>query len=301
MRNLAWTCALVAVVAASGCRSSPTGGPSPTLSPGERDRIERRVRRYFKKVVDLPDDVRLNLVGLEPAPESTLLRADLEIANDVGSRRVPIVVTRDGRYLVQGTLADLSVDPYAETMRQIRLDGRPARGDPAAPVTVVTWIDFQCPFSARAFRTLVDGLLPGYGKRVRLVFKNFPLGDVHPWADAAAAAAECALEADEEVYFSLAGAFFEKQEALTAETLDEWVRSHLASNAGDHEADILACIAAAGGVSRVRADAEEGGRLGVRSTPTIFLNGRKLEGARPLEDLVAAVDAALASATPVPN
>jgi protein-disulfide isomerase len=271
------------------------------LSPSERDRIERRVRRYFKKVVDLPDDVHLDLVGLEPAPDSALLRADLEIANDVGSRRVPIVVTRDGRYLVQGTLADLSVDPWAETMRQIRLDGRPARGAAEAPVTVVTWIDFQCPFSARVFRTLVEGLLPGYRNQVRLVFKSFPLADVHPWAEAAAAAAECALEADDELFFSLAGALFEKQETLTAETLGEWVRSHLAAHAGAAEADVLACIDAAGGVPRVRADAEEGGRLGVRSTPTIFLNGRKLEGARPLEDLVAAVDAALASATPVPD
>lgn len=301
MKVLAWSCAFVALVAAAGCRHGQPAGPSPTLSPGERDRIERRVRRYFGKVADLPDDVRFELAALEPVPGSALVRGELEVGNELGSRRVPFVVTRDGRYLAQGSLADLDVDPYVETMRRIRTDGRPARGAAAAPATLVVYLDFQCPFSARAWRTLLEGLLPRYGNRLRLVFKNFPLADVHPWAEAAAAAAECAYAADEALYFALAEAFFAAQETLTAESIGAFVRDRVEAAAGAAAPAVLACSADGSGLARARADAEEGAGLGVRSTPTMFLNGRKLEGARPLEDLVTAVDAALAPATTEPD
>ncbi len=295
MRRLAWSCALAAVVAASGCRDTDSHDPGTPLSPSERDHIERQVRSYFEKVVDLPPDVRLRLVGLAPTAAPGLVTAELEIANDVSHRQVPLVLTRDGRFLVQGTLADLTGDPYEAVMRQIRVEDRPTRGGAGAPVTVVTYLDFQCPFSARVYRTLVEGLLPKYGDRLRLVFKSFPLDTVHPWATAAAAAAACAGDQEPDLYFSIAEELFRDQDEVTSENLGSRVAARLTRENADAKT-FAVCADSGAGLAKVRADEEEGRRLGVRSTPTVFVNGRKLEGARPLEDLEAAVELAMGAA-----
>jgi len=293
MRIFAWTCALVAVVAAGGCRSSPP--VNATLTDGERDLIERRVRRYFKKAVDLPKDVTLDLLNLAPTDVPGLLRAELEIANAVSRRRVPLVVSRDARFLIQGTMADLTVDPHAAAMSQITLDQRPARGNPAAAVTLVAFVDYQCPFSARAFTSLVETVLPAYGDRVRVVIKNFPLATVHPWAEAAAVATICARTVDETAFWSLAKTLFAEQEDLTVDRLRDRAVAHFDARGRDTAA-FIACLDADSALEQVRADENEGRSLGVRSTPTYFVNGRKLEGARPFEDIAAALDNAIAAA-----
>ena len=280
----------MAVVAAGGCRD---GQPAEkTLGSGERDMIERRVRRYSKKVVDLPDDVTLRLVDLTPTDAPGLLQADLEIANGVGSRRVPLVISRNGRHLVQGRLADLTVDPYAAAMSQIALADRPTRGDEDAPVTLVAYVDFQCPFCARAYRTLLDSGLPSYGERVRLVVKHFPLAAVHPWAETAAIGAACVHELEPEAFWPLADRLFREQPLLDVDGVGDLLTA-MAREAGV-DGDLFArCVDGEAGSALVEADEEEGRRLGVRSTPTVFVNGRKLEGARPVEEFKAAIDTAL--------
>ena len=111
-----------------------------------------------------------------------LLTATLDMSNGVQTQKIAIVVSRDGQYLVQGTMTDLTVDPFKATMEKISLTDVPARGSVDAPVTIVEYSDFQCPFCKEEAKVIRQNLISAYPKEVRLYFKDFPLEQIHPWA-----------------------------------------------------------------------------------------------------------------------
>lgn len=280
--------AILATALWAGCQR-PSSGRGPTAS--ERENLEQRVAQYFRSVADLPADVTLEIRDLVPTDAPYLLQADLEIGDATSQQRVPIVMTRDGRFLIQGILVDLREDPHAQAQRRIRTDGHPVRGVADALVTIVVYVDFQCPFSARSYITLMDAILPAYADSVRVVLKHFPLATVHPWAVAASMAAACAHEQDSALFWSAADLLFREQERIDAESL-RGIMLDMVRRSGADSGRFAHCFDDANAAGRIADDEAEGARLGVRSTPTFFINGRKLEGARPFEELSAAVDAA---------
>lgn len=292
--QIAASAALVATALWTGCHD-PNASRGPET--GERDLLEARVAHYFRRIADLPDTVSLRLVNLEETAVPELLQAELEIADSSSRQRVPLVISRDHRFLIQGSLVDLLDDPYARARRRIDTGDHPSRGSEAPLVTLVAFIDFQCPFSALAYATLNDALLPAHSENLRIVLKHFPLPAVHPWAATASLAAACAFEQDPELFWTLADHFFREQEDLAPESLTTRVEQWVARAGGDAAA-LARCIEGQSAAPRVAADETEGRELGVRSTPTFFINGRKLEGARPFEELSHALSAALADAGP---
>ena len=172
----------------------------------------------------------------------------------------------------------------------------PARGPADAPVTVVEFSDFQCPYCARAAGT-VEALLARYPERVRLVYAHFPLGN-HAWARPAAIAASCAAEQDAAAFWALHDLYFREQQALSPETVVGRSRAALAGSGLDL-ARWEACAADPGSEAHQQAaravDAQMalGEEYGVRGTPAFFVNGQSLSGAQPIEAFEAAVEAAL--------
>lgn len=162
----------------------------------------------------------------------------------------------------------------------------PRRGPEAAPVTLVRFVDFECPYCAASLPTLaaLDAARPGV---VRHVFKHLPL-DIHPHAAAAAIAAECA---------HAQGRFWEMHDALFAgASLDEAGLTAAAEAADLDLAAYAACRMDDAPRDRIVADLEAAVAAGVTMTPTLFANGRPLAGAHPLADLLDTVDRAAADA-----
>ena len=160
-------------------------------------------------------------------------------------------------------------------------EGAPALGPADAPVVLVEYADYQCPFCRRAEET-VQALLQRYPGRVRLVHRDFPLGN-HPQAQAAAEAAHCAGEQ---------GRFFEYRHGLMVEPGD-MQEADLRARAAALKLDLPAfgsCLSTRRHRSVVESSLKEGQDLGVSSTPTFFANGRMVLGARPLEDFVEIVE-----------
>lgn len=173
--------------------------------------------------------------------------------------------------------------------------GLPSKGRPDAPVTVIEFSDFQCPYCGRAAET-VEQLLARYPEDVRLVYAHFPLAN-HAWARPAAIAATCAAEQDEAAFWALHDLYFREQQTLTPATVIDRSRATLAGSAVDlaqwatcaTDTDAPAYQAAARSAD---AQMELGERYGVRGTPAFFVNGQFLNGAQPLDAFVAAVEAA---------
>jgi len=290
MTSIRRFCLLALAVGLVGCGPSASSAPP---SEAERKQIDERVQAYFKKTTNLPPNVTLKVVDLTPAELPGMLTASIEASNGSNTQKVPIMVSRDGHYFVQGQLIDLSVDPLKSAMNKIKLKDQPIRGNPEAKVTIVEYSDFQCPYCSRAYNTIENQVLKEYGDKVRLVYKNFPLSNIHPWADSAALAVACARRQNAEAFWKLYDFYFQNQQSISLENVKERSTA-VVKDAGVDVAAFEACFDGKLAVDMVKAEQDEATALGVRSTPTFFINGRKLDGALPYESFKAAIDQALA-------
>ena len=170
----------------------------------------------------------------------------------------------------------------------IDLTGRPYLGEPDAQVTVIEMTDYECPFCRRHRQQVLDDLLAEYGGRIRYFSLHFPLTSIHPLAFGASEAAECAHDQ---------GRFWEYNEAMFDST-GRLVPETLVALAGDVGMDVPVfsqCLTSGSKRDVVVRDIQAGQRLGVRGTPTFFINGKLLSGARPLDVFREAIDAELAA------
>jgi protein-disulfide isomerase len=175
------------------------------------------------------------------------------------------------------------LDPPRYTVPTLASD--PVRGNAAAPVTIVEFSDYQCPFCARVNPTL-ERVRQTYGDRVKIVFKDFPLGN-HAQAPKAAEAARCAGEQNK--YWEMHDAMFANQRALEVPSLKQTARA-----IGLNGATFDQCLDSGRHAAAVQAGTELGERMGVNSTPTLYINGRALIGAMPFENFKQVIDEELA-------
>jgi protein-disulfide isomerase len=159
--------------------------------------------------------------------------------------------------------------------------GDPVRGNAAAPITIVEFSDYQCPFCSRVNPTLAK-VLETYGDKVKIVFKDYPLPN-HPQAPKAAEAARCA--GDQKKYWEMHDAMFANQRALDVPALKQTARA-----IGLEGASFDSCLDSGKHAAAVRSGAEQGEKMGVNSTPTLYINGRALIGAMPFENFKAIID-----------
>lgn len=170
---------------------------------------------------------------------------------------------------------------------EVTTEGAPIRGPENAPVTLVEFSDFQCPYCARVQPTLLK-VMAAYPDQVKLVYKDFPLTQLHPQAPKAAEAARCAGEQDN--YWAYHDALFEDAKDLTSDKLKRY--------AADLKLDTAAfdaCLDSGKYAAAVREDMAQGAQLGLNSTPSFFINGRFLSGAQPFSAFQALIDEVLAS------
>lgn len=174
---------------------------------------------------------------------------------------------------------------------QVSIDDDAILGQKDAPVTIVEFSDYQCPFCERFWTDTLPQIKSEYintGK-ARLVFRDFPLS-FHPNAQKAAEAAECAGEqGGDAVYFKMHDKIFENQQALDVASLKTY-----AQQLGLKTADFNKCLDNGKMASEISKDATEGGSYGVQGTPAFFINGRLVSGAQPFAAFKAAIDAELA-------
>lgn len=168
---------------------------------------------------------------------------------------------------------------------RVATEGRPARGPEDAEVTMVEFVDFECPFCGDYARDTFPRVMREYGDRIRYVSRHFPL-DSHPHAADAAAAAECAHAQGR--YWQLHERLFANQERLGTRGLAAQAR-----RAGLDMDRYSACLHEPTTLGRVQTDLDEGRRYGVTGTPTFFIDGRIIRGAQPYEQIKAALDSAL--------
>ena len=171
---------------------------------------------------------------------------------------------------------------------RVNLDGEgsPSMGPSDAPITLVEFSDFECPYCSRVLPSL-DKVMENYGDSVRLVFRQFPLNSIHPRAQKAAEASLCAN--DQGKFWEMHDAMFDEQKSLGVDQLKE-----KAARLGLDTEQFNGCLDGDDFAPEVAADLAAGAAAGVTGTPAMFLNGRFVNGAVPYEQLAEIVDEELA-------
>lgn len=274
------------------------GCSAQSAPPEVARRIEQQVRIFY----NIPHKVNINLSALRP---SEFPNYDaLTITFDGGEKKqtYEFLLARDGKTLIRLTKLDLSKDPFAEVMKKIDVSNRPTRGKAAAKVVAINYDDFQCPFCSRMHQTLFPGLLKEYGDRVVFIYKDYPLAEIHPWATHAAVNANCLAAQDKDAYWDFADYIHANQPEVNSEKSRDGQLAALDRltliQGQKHSLDVVklqSCIKAQQDDS-VKASVKEADALGVEATPTMFVNGEKVDGALPIAELRAVLDRALVQA-----
>jgi protein-disulfide isomerase len=273
-------------------------------SPDLASKIERQVRSYYK----IPPEVHL-LVGA-PSPSSDFPNYESVIVtvDNAGKKQdLTFVVSKDHASMMRLTKFDLNKDPFAETMSKIDTSGRPIRGAKASKVVLVNFDDFECPFCARMHQTLFPEIFKEYGDRVTFIYKDYPLVEIHPWAIHAAVDANCLAAQNGDAYWDFADYIHANQHEVSNEKTPgarfEALDKLTTLQGQKHNLDLVklqSCIKAQD-ESAVKASMKQAESVGVEATPTLFINGEKIDGAVPIGDVRAALDRALKDANlPVP-
>lgn len=271
--------------------------------PDLAQRIERQIRAYY----ELPDEVKVTLSPPHASDFPNYEEYTVTLEGDTSKKTFEFLLSKDQKTLIRMTKIDLTKDPYAENMKKIDVKGRPVRGNPNAKVVIVNFDDFECPFCSRAHQTMFPELLKEYGDRVAFIYKDFPLVEIHPWAVHAAVDANCLAALNNAAYWDFADYIHSNQGVVNSErgrenqfaALDRITSTEGAKFNVDGP-KLQACMKAQK-EDAVRASMKEGESLGVDGTPTMFVNGRMVNGARSAEEFRAVFDSALQQAgVPVP-
>ncbi len=267
-----------------GAQSRPATSPKKSARPAPATKvpatgpIEQKIEAYLRNVYAWGPSFQVKVGPLKDASVAGFYEVPVQVTMGGQSDSIVVYVSKDGRYLLRGDMQDMTTDPLAANRAQIRLANNPSKGPADARVVVVEYADFQCPSCRQLYQTL-RAIEPNY-PQVRVVFKDFPLTQVHPWAMTAAIAGRCAYMEKPDAFWKLHDLIFDNQEFISPENV--WQKMlDFAGQAGLNSEILRTCMASQQATQAVLANLKEAQALKITNTPTVFVNGRRLVGGDP--------------------
>jgi protein-disulfide isomerase len=191
-------------------------------------------------------------------------------------------ISSDGQTIIRGDVFNLGKSPFQSNLDQLTLTDQPSFGPADAPVTIVEFGDFECPDCKMEAPILRHDLTDALGGKVRVVFKNYPLESVHPWARAAAIDGRCVYQQgpsqqDNAAFWKFYDWIYQNQDDITGDNLNSKVLAWAGENGVD-TVKLGQCMDTKATEAEVNRSIAEAHELGVQGTPTLFINGRKIGG-----------------------
>ena len=304
MPHFRFLAGLLVLALSVGCKAQvPPTAPGATLDRN----IEIQVRARY----ELPADVEVSIGARSPSQFPGYQNLPITISRAGKSQVIDFLISNDNTKLVHLDTMDLT----KTAADSIDIAGRPIRGNPQARVTIVNFDDLECPYCARMHQELFPATMAHYGNQVRFIYKDDPLTDLHPWAMHAAVDANCLAAQSGGVYWTYVDYLHAHGEEITEaqdsagpggngapagqtrnlqksfEALDRIARQEATLGRLD-TASLDACLAKQD-QSIVRASQNEADALKIEGTPALFVNGERIDGAVPRDQLWAVIDRAL--------
>jgi protein-disulfide isomerase len=302
---------LVVLLAALGCHAQTAAEASgtQTVQPGVKlsPEMARRVELTVRNKADISSDYSISVS--EPTKSDIPGYAQISVTFNSDGKPVKsaaFLISADGKTLAQFNKFDITQN----LADRISTAGRPARGGPPnAPVTIVGFDDLECPYCALMNAELFPAVLNRYKNQVRIVYRDFPLEDIHPWAKHAAVDANCLAGQSTAGYWNFVDyvhahaadmAGTEKSIEKAGQSLDKIALDEGTKQKVD-QAALVACILKQDDAG-VKASIAQGEAdpLRIDSAPVLYVNGEKVEGVVPVETLYRIIDRALVAAGQTP-
>jgi protein-disulfide isomerase len=281
----------------AGCKAQ--SAPQPPPDPILNRHIEIMVRSQF----NVPQDVTVTLGARQPSQIPGYDSLPITLSTSKKQQVVDFLISADGKTLARLETFDLIKDPAFT----IDIAGRPIRGNPAAKVTVINFDDLECPFCARMHHSLFPSTLERYRDNVRFIYKDNPLTELHPWAMRAAVDANCLAAQNGEVYWAYVDYVHahgdeisgpDRNPAKSFDALNRIARQE--ATLGKLDSDKLDACIAAQDETQVRASLHEAELLRLDGAPAVFVDGERIDGAVPEEQVWLVIDRALSAAGVTP-
>ncbi len=280
-------------LATLGCHAQTPANAPGQISPDLARRVEVLIRS--KSSVSPDYEIHVGPRTKSNVPDFDEIQVTFT-AEGKTSKPITFLLSADGKTLAQFSKYDISKDPRS----LVSAEGRPGRGGPPnAPVLIVGFDDLECPYCAKMHAQLFPALTERYKDQIHIVYRDFPL-DQHPWAIRAAVDTNCVGAQSQSGYWNLVDYIHahaseiggeEKSIAKANDTLD--MLAHEEGKRQKVNLDALNACVTKQDDTAIKASLKLGESLGVDSTPALFINGEKIEGALPVEYVYRMIDNAL--------
>ena len=289
--------ALLALVLAAGCKAQ-TAPPIPNAPDAAL--LNRRIEVMVRSQFNVPQDYAVAIGVRTPSPFTGYDALPVTLSRAASTTVVNFLISTDGKTLARLDKFDLEKDPVFA----INVAGRPIRGNPDAKVTVINFDDLECPYCARMHQSLFPDTIARYKDKVRFIYKDNPLpAEMHPWAMHAAVDADCLAAQDGNVYWLYVDYLHSHAQEVTGPdrdlpksfaALDRIARQE--ATVGKLDSTTLDACISKQDESKVRSSLHEAEALKVESAPALFIDGERVDGAIPEDQLWLVIDRALRAA-----
>jgi protein-disulfide isomerase len=261
-----------------------------TSLAADKPQIDKvKLEAYIRHLFVWPPPIEIAIGDPEPGPMPGFYEVKIRGSQGNAFQEETFYVSKDGQKIIRGTVFDIAQNPFKPELAKLKTEFQPSIGTPGAPVVLVEFSDFECPFCREQAKMLRANLLTAYPKEVRLYYLDFPLETLHPWAKAAAMMGRCIFHQNPGAFWDYHDWIFEHQEEITPDNLKDKVLE-FAAGKGIDAAQLSKCIDSKATEEEVDRTKAEGRDLEVNSTPTLFVNGRRMGGALQWPDLKRVID-----------
>ncbi len=250
----------------------PAAPPESNPSALDKATLEAYVRHLYV----FPREVKVEILAPQPSDLPGFLKVLLRASSGAATQEFSFYVSSDGRKIMQASVFDIAANPFKADLDKLKTESQPSFGTAGASVVLVLFSDFQCPYCKEEAQTLRQNLLNAYPKQVRVYFKDFPLESLHVWAKPAAMAARCVFRQNPSAFWAFHDWIYANQADMTGTNLKDKVLGWAKSSQDIDALQLGRCIDAKATQAEVEKNVAEGQSLGVNSTPTLFVNGRRL-------------------------
>ena len=199
-------------------------------------------------------------------------------------------MSKDGKKIFRADVYDINKSPFQANLDKLDVKGAPTLGPADAPISVVVFSDFQCPMCKQEAEVIHQQISETFPKQVRVYFRDYPLEQLHNWARPAAVAGRCVYKLNPAAFWDYHDWIYENQSYIGLDNLNSKLQE-FATAKGLDGMQLSRCIENKTTDPEVKASMAVGNSLALNSTPTLFVNGRRIDGAVPWENLQALIKA----------
>jgi len=261
---------LVLPAFAQTTKAAPAAGVSNATLPSDAT-----VDSFLKQMFGWNQDLTWKIAEIKPAEAPGFAEVTAVFNTPQGQQIFRIYVTPDQKFALTGDMVPFGASPFEAAAADLKAVNGSVQGAADATVTIVEFGDLECP-ACKAAQPNINKLMQEEPK-AKLIFQNFPLETIHKWALLGAKYLDCVGRENNDSVWKFISTVYEHQGEITLETAETMLKGYVKDSGADPAA-VSACVVTPETEKRVRESIALGTKLGVTSTPTFFINGRKVAG-----------------------